>query len=285
MLSVVIPALNEAENIPSVLASIPVDILASMGWVTEVVIVDNGSTDGTDEVAREHGAVVVYQPVRGYGNAYRAGIVSSRGAVIATGDADCTYPFEDLPRLLEKFEDDQLDFLNTDRLSRRRLHEAMSPHHVVANLLFTRMTKILFRSPFRDSQSGMWIFTREFWKNTVVQSPGMAFSQEIKMNAHLGGFRVSEVPIDYRLRGGEKKLDSIPDAMRNLRQLFIHRIKVAYWNGRDRRTKARANATPLPQLARPRGETRLGAGEDLGVAARLIGGHDVSGSGSAAAGQ
>lgn len=71
-LSIVIPALNEAENLPAVMASIPFQHLKEEGWETEVVVVDNGSTDGTGELARTLGARVVHQPARGYGNAYRA---------------------------------------------------------------------------------------------------------------------------------------------------------------------------------------------------------------------
>jgi len=281
-LSVVIPALNEASNIPAVVKSIPVEALADIGWVIEIIVVDNGSTDGTDEVARAHGATVVYQPVRGYGNAYKAGIVSSRGEVIATGDADCTYPFDDLPRLLAKFEADRLDFLNTDRLSRLKRDGSMSLHHVVANRLFTSLTKVLFGSPFRDSQSGMWIFTREFWNSTPVRSPGMAFSQEIKMNAHLGGHRIAEIQIDYRTRGGEKKLDSVPDAIRNLRQLFVHRMTLAYSDWRDRRAAGKINT--VPAQASPRDDADRGPMRDLDGVVRPIGGHHAAGEGAAAIG-
>jgi len=241
-LSVVIPALNEAVNIRSVIASVPVDALAQGGWHTEIIVVDNGSTDGTGALAREAGATLVYQPARGYGNAYLAGIEASTGTVVATGDADCTYPFEDLPTLLERFVLDELDFLNTDRLSRLRIG-SMVPHHIAANFFFTAVTKVFFKSPFRDSQSGMWIFSRAFWESTAVRSPGMAFSQEIKMTAHLAGFRTGEVPIDYRIRGGEKKLNSLQDGLRNLAQLVKLRFKVTIWAWRDAQARSRRAGT------------------------------------------
>lgn len=100
-LSVVIPALNEAPNLPTVMANIPVAELAAAGWETEVIVVDNASTDDTAEVAKSLGARVVLQPQRGYGNAYQQGFDAATGDVIATGDADCTYPFDALPELLE----------------------------------------------------------------------------------------------------------------------------------------------------------------------------------------
>ena len=223
-LSIVIPALNEAENLPSVMASLPVRELAAAGWATEVVVVDNASTDGTAEVARSLGATVVRQPQRGYGNAYRAGFDAATGEVIATGDADCTYPFDALPDLLRTLVDHDVEFLTTDRLSRGN-RCAMKTSHTIANHTLSALSRMLFRNGLRDSQSGMWVFRRYLWGRLDVRSPGMAFSQEIKNSATRAGFRCLEVPIEYRTRGGEAKLNAIPDGMTNLRQLLGHRFR------------------------------------------------------------
>ena len=115
--SIVIPALNERENMQAVMEAIPVAELGVKGWDVEVLVVDNGSTDGTGVVLRELGARVLVQPVRGYGNAYKAGFANSTGHVIATGDADCTYPFDALAELLEYFVDNNIDF--NDKPSRQ----------------------------------------------------------------------------------------------------------------------------------------------------------------------
>src|SRR5690349_23318243 len=115
-LSVVIPAFNEQESIAQTLSSIPIRQLESAGLGVEVLVVDNGSTDETGRLAREHGAKVIVQPVRGYGNAYKAGFANCTGDVIATGDADLTYPFEILPHALAKLDSERLDFLSTNRL-------------------------------------------------------------------------------------------------------------------------------------------------------------------------
>src|SRR4051794_16836600 len=90
-LSIVIPALNERRNLVPVLDTIPVDSLERLGWNCEVIVVDNGSTDGTGVLARALGARVVDEPQRGYGRAYRAGMGAAVGDIIATGDADQTY--------------------------------------------------------------------------------------------------------------------------------------------------------------------------------------------------
>jgi len=99
-ISVVIPALNECANIEQVIRTIPVPELARQGWNPEILVVDNGSTDSTGDLACRAGASVLVQPVRGYGNAYKLGFANAVGDVIATGDADRSYPFELLPRLL-----------------------------------------------------------------------------------------------------------------------------------------------------------------------------------------
>jgi glycosyltransferase involved in cell wall biosynthesis len=224
LLSIVIPALNEAENIPRVMATIPSGALDKVGWQPEVVVVDNGSTDGTGRVAAAHDARVVLRSVRGYGSAYRAGLARAEGEVIVTGDADCTYPFDAVPDLLNHFEIHQLDFLSTNRLGTQN-RQAMKSSHMLANHLLTGLSRSLFRSPFRDSQSGMWIFRREILNHLDLRSNGMAFSQEIKHEAYLKGFRCGEVPIDYRIRGGAVKLNAGRDGILNGCQLLSHRIR------------------------------------------------------------
>ncbi|MFD7734717.1 glycosyltransferase family 2 protein [Kitasatospora phosalacinea] len=218
-----IPALNEASNLPAVVACVPVEELSEQGWATEIVVVDNASTDATAEVAGRLGARVVSQPTRGYGNAYQAGFEAATGDVIATGDADCTYPFDKLPELLRTMDERDVEFLTTDRLHRGN-RKAMKPSHFVANHALSTLSRVLFRNGLRDSQSGMWVFRRYVWHGLDVRSGGMAFSQEIKNSATRAGFRCLEVPIEYRVRGGEVKLKALPDGMGNLRQLFAHRF-------------------------------------------------------------
>lgn len=223
-LTIVIPALNEAQNLPPLMSTIPVQELRELGWETEVLVVDNNSTDGTGEIARSLGARVVFQPEPGYGNAYHAGLTAARGDVIATGDADCTYPFDALPALLGAFETHDLEFLTTNRLLRDN-RAAMKVSHTVANHFLSGISRVLFRNDLRDSQSGMWLFRRYVWERLDVRSGGMAFSQEIKNAAIMAGFRYTEVPIEYRPRGGQVKLDAVPDGIANLRQLFHHRFR------------------------------------------------------------
>jgi glycosyltransferase involved in cell wall biosynthesis len=222
--SIVIPALNEEQNIREVVSKIPRRQLAQGGCDLELIVVDNASTDRTAEVASEMGATVVEQPERGYGNAYTKGFSVANGDVIVTGDADCTYPFDLIPALLDHLSGARLEFLTTNRLGRDN-RDAMKRSHAIANHLLTAASRGLLGAPFRDSQSGMWVFERSIWGHLDVRSSGMPFSQEIKNEAWLKGFRCGEVQIEYRRRGGEVKLNAVRDGVRNLWQLTIHRVR------------------------------------------------------------
>ena len=228
-ISVVIPALNEEEGIGPVLKEIPVDTLLNMGYETEVMVIDNGSKDNTRHIARQHGATVIIQPVRGYGNAYKAGFANASGNIIATGDADLTYPFEDLPKIIRIMEEEELDFISTNRLMYIN-PEVMKPSHIFGNKLLTTITKILFNSPFVDSQSGMWIFRREIWDELNVRSSGMPFSQELKIEAHIRGFKCAEVPIKYRTRAGDAKLNIFRDGTKVMFHLFSKKFSTIFSN-------------------------------------------------------
>ena len=223
IISVVIPALNEEIGIGPVLKEIPVAKLKKLGYEVEVLVIDNGSHDQTPHIARRHGANVIVQPIRGYGNAYKAGFANAHGHIIATGDADLTYPFEILPDVIAKMEAEDLDFINTDRLSMLQMG-VMSGSHQIGNWLLTTATKALFGWPYKDSQSGMWIFKRKIWDHLDVRSSGMPFSQELKIEAFVRGFHCAEMPIEYRTRAGQEKLNTIMDGIGNVSQLAKKRL-------------------------------------------------------------
>ena len=148
-ITVVIPALNEEQAIGSVIKEIPINELKKMGYEVEIMVIDNGSKDKTRYIANSHRAKVIVQPIKGYGNAYKAGFANATGDIIATGDADLTYPFCDLPKIIKKMEDENLDFITTDRLTNLQ-PGAMSRSHYFGNIGFYLITKILFRLPCKD---------------------------------------------------------------------------------------------------------------------------------------
>jgi glycosyltransferase involved in cell wall biosynthesis len=222
--TVVIPALNEEKAISRVIKSIPLDKLKALGYDAEILIVDNGSTDNTKSLAHKNGATVFVQPVRGYGNAYKAGFANADGDIIATGDSDCTYPFDILPEILLKMERENLDFINTNRL--HNVHkENMHWTHKFGNHFLETICRILWWGfPFNDSQSGMWIFKRSILPKLHIKSSGMPFSQELKIEAFTKGFKCSEVNINYGARVGEVKLKGLRDAIGNTVHLFVKKF-------------------------------------------------------------
>ena len=248
-LSVVVPALNEAQNIEAVVGSVPVAALSHLGWDTEVLVVDNASTDGTGDLARAAGATVVLQPRRGYGSAYKAGFAAARGDVIVTGDADRTYPLDQADDLLKLFLGSGADFLTTNRLLASN-RGAMKRSHAVGNHVLSAFARALFGHDLRDSQSGMWMFFRAVWEDIDVRSEGMGFSQEIKNEAFRSGFRTVEVPIEYRPRGGEVKLNALRDGVRNLTWLIEERRRPVAPARAGR--SALGHAVPTPQFVNRR---------------------------------
>jgi glycosyltransferase involved in cell wall biosynthesis len=224
-ISIVIPALNEEKAISRVIKEIPIEKLKAMGYETEILIVDNGSTDNTPHLARQNGARVFIQPIKGYGNAYKAGFANATGDIIATGDADNTYPFEDLPVFIALIESRDLDFINTDRLTTLN-PEAMHWTHQFGNWFLVTLCKIIYPGfPFRDSQSGMWVFKRSIWKKLNVISSGMPFSQELKIEVYKKRFKCAEIPITYRARIGQVKLRGLRDAVGNTLHLFKKKVE------------------------------------------------------------
>lgn len=217
--SIVIPALNEEEGIVGTIHSIPTQELAELGYSSEIIVVDNASTDNTAQLAREAGARVIHEPRRGYGSALRAGFRAACGDFIVTLDADLTYPAEEVPRLVSLLDSEGIDFLSTNRFVAPE-PGAFSLRNLIGNHLLSIVTRLLFRFPFKDSQSGMWVFRRSILDKMVLTSTGMPLSEEIKIEAaYRAKARCREVPIAYNVRAGEVKLRAYSDGLQNL--LFL----------------------------------------------------------------
>ncbi|MGH7725998.1 MAG: glycosyltransferase family 2 protein [Candidatus Eiseniibacteriota bacterium] len=216
-ISVVIPCFNEEEGIRRVIEVMP-------PYVDEIVVVDNNSTDRTGDVARSLGARVVFQPRKGYGAAYQAGLPAATSDIIATLDGDGTYPSDEIALLVDALEDRKLDFISGSRFPLRD-PSAMNFSNKIGNLVLTIVTGVLWLKPLKDSQSGMWVFRRAVLPKLRLTSDGMPLSEEIKIEAiEKLGRRFDEVGIDYRPRIGEVKLQKWRDGFRNLSFLFAKRF-------------------------------------------------------------
>jgi dolichol-phosphate hexosyltransferase len=211
-ITVITPCLNEEQGIEKVLTSMP-------AFVDETIVVDNGSTDRTSEVARSYGARVIREEVRGYGRSYKRGFEYATGDVIVTLDGDHSYPVDAISYLLEAFLHLEVDFLNASRFPVRD-RRAMSLKHKIGNLVLSLAMSVLFLQWVRDSQSGMWVFRRAILEHMNLKSDGMAFSEEIKVEAiRHPKIRFGEISILYYSRLGEMKLNPWRDGFANL--LFL----------------------------------------------------------------
>jgi glycosyltransferase involved in cell wall biosynthesis len=208
-ISVVIPCYNEEDGVRYTMGQLP-------ACVDEVVVVDNNSTDRTAEVARSLGARVVRETRKGYGAAYQAGLPAVTGDVTVTLDGDGTYPADQIPELVDYLVDRKLDFVSASRFPLRN-RRAMNLSNQVGNAVLTVGMAVLYGRPVRDSQSGMWVFRSAVYPKLKVTSDGMAFSEEIKIEAiRHPDVRFGEYPVDYRPRVGEVKLDKWRDGFKNL---------------------------------------------------------------------
>ena len=218
-IGVVIPCYNEEEGIRGVIGRMP-------QLVDEVVVVDNNCTDRTAEVAASLGARVVAERTPGYGAAYKAGLRAVQSDIVVTLDGDGTYPPEEIPRLVDILVDRHLDFLSASRFPLAD-GRAMSLTNRIGNEVLTAATALLFSRAIRDSQSGMWVFRRAVLERLRLTSDGMAFSEEIKLEALLRGLRFAEAHIPYGVRVGEVKLQKWRDGWSNLGFLLRKRFERA----------------------------------------------------------
>jgi glycosyltransferase involved in cell wall biosynthesis len=219
--SVVMPCLNEAESV-GICVSKALEGIRRTGLSGEVVVSDNGSTDGSASVARNAGARVVHQPARGYGNAYLKGFSEARGRFIVMGDSDDTYDFTQLDRLVEPLRDGTSDYVLGSRFGGEILKGAMTwTHRYVGNPILTGVLNRFFGLKSSDAHSGMRAFTREALDRMALCCEGMEFASEIVVKAARAELRVSEVPITYHPRIGESKLNGFRDAWRHLRFMLL----------------------------------------------------------------
>src|SRR5256886_1789709 len=221
--SVVIPCLNEANSLAYCVDKAR-KALQEAGLSGEVVVADNGSTDGSIEIAEEHGARVIRVTQRGYGAALRAGIAGARGPFIIMGDADDSYDFSDVPRFVEKLREGN-DMVMGNRFRGEIKPGAMPPlHKYFGNPGLTAVLNTLFHVHIGDSYCGMRGFTRSLYDRLDLRSSGMEFALEMVIKSAQIGARIAEIPIILwpDKRGRAPHLRSFRDGWRSLRFMLLY---------------------------------------------------------------
>lgn len=222
-LTILMPCLNEARTLVTCIGKAQ-SFFRRSGVVGEVVIADNGSTDGSREIARRAGARVVEVPTRGYGAALIAGMGAARGRFVIMGDSDDSYDFSELQGFVDALR------AGNQLVMGNRFAGGIKPgampalHRYLGNPVLSFVGRLFFRSPVRDFHCGLRGFVREDMLRLELNSTGMEFASEMVVKATLNGLRVTEVPTTLSPDGRDRPphLRSWRDGWRHLRFLLVH---------------------------------------------------------------
>ncbi len=229
-LSVVIPCLNEALTIAGCVRE-AMGALAASGIAGEVVVADNGSTDGSQALATAEGARVVPIATKGYGNALRGGIAAARGRYILMGDADGSYDFSHLPRFVERLR------AGADLVMGNRFLGGIEPGAMpwknkhIGNPVLSFVGRLFFRTPIGDFHCGLRAFSAEAYRRMDLRTTGMELASEMVIKSVLFGLRVEEVPTVLRKDGRDRPPHLRPwrDGWRHLRFMLLFSPRWLFW--------------------------------------------------------
>lgn len=220
------PCLNEADTL-EICVRKAVKALAEANIAGEVIVADNGSTDGSQEIGTRAGARVVPVAAKGYGNALRGGIAAARGKFIIMGDADDSYDFLEAPKFVSKWREG-FELVQGCRLpwGGGQVKPGAMPwsHRWIGNPMFTMMARTMFKSPINDIYCGLRGFTPELYRRLELRCQGMEFATEMIIKASLHGAKISEVPITLHQDGRKAHaphLRTFRDGWRTLRFFLI----------------------------------------------------------------
>ncbi len=264
LVSVVMPCLNEARTVEAcilqaragcevlksanasrerILPSQSTDSTASdLECTYEIIIADNGSSDGSREIAERAGARVVSIAQRGYGAALLGGIAAARSKYIVMGDADCSYDFGEIPKFVAKLEEG-FDLVMGNRFAGEIKPGAMPWHHrYIGNPILSGIGRLLYRPGCRDFHCGLRSFDRAKISDLRLSASGMEFATEMIVRATQAGFRIAEVPITLYPdgRGRPPHLRSFRDGLRHLRLMVWLRFRQEKQPGSDQQESAEA---------------------------------------------
>lgn len=224
-LTIVMPCLNEAETLGTCIAK-ALESLRHLGITGEVIVADNGSTDGSVALAEKAGARVVHIVAKGYGSALRGGIASSRGKFVLMGDADDSYDFSSIEPFLRKLREGH-DLVMGCRMPRGGgtiLPGAMPwKHRWIGNPVLSFIGRLFFKCPATDFHCGLRAFSKEAYERMELRTTGMEFASEMVIKATLGGMSIVEVPITLHPDGRSRPphLRSWRDGWRHLRFMLL----------------------------------------------------------------
>lgn len=242
--SVVMPCLDEALTVGRCIDKAWQGLQAA-GVRGEVIVADNGSSDGSQAIALAHGARVVPVVSKGYGNALQGGIAAARGTFIIMGDADDSYDFTRLAAFVERLR------LGDELVMGNRFRGGICPgampwhHQYIGNPVLTGILNVLFRTPIGDAHCGLRAFRRDAYTRLGLSTAGMEFASEMVVQAALHRLRMSEVPIVLHPDGRGR-----PPHLRSFRDGWQHLCFLLWARWRSLRQPTRTSCRPEPVQAR-----------------------------------
>jgi len=233
LVSVVMPCLNEAETVERCVRR-AVEAIAAAGLAGEVIVADNGSTDGSREIAARAGARVVPVADRGYGAALLGGIAAARGRHVVMGDADDSYDFGVVPAFVARLEEGYDLVMGSRFLGRIEPGAMPFLHRWLGNPVLSFLGRLFFRVPTSDFHCGIRGFRKEAIERVGLRTTGMEFATEMVVKASLFGLRMGEIPVTLRKDGRSRPphLRTWRDGWRHLRFLLMYSPRWLYlWPG------------------------------------------------------
>lgn len=214
--AILIPCYNESQTIEKVVK----DFKRVMPHA-DIYVYDNNSTDNTDKIAKEAGAIVKYEYNQGKGNVVRSMFRQIDADCYIMVDGDDTYPAESAPEIEKIIMEKKADMVIGDRLSSTYFEENDRPFHNTGNKMVRKFINFFFKSDLKDIMTGMRGFSYEFVKSFPIQSKGFEIETEMSVFALINNFKIEEIPIEYRDRveGSESKLNTYKDGYRVLRMI------------------------------------------------------------------
>lgn len=220
-LSIILPCLNEGQALGLCLDRIK-NIIGKNNLDAEIIVVDNGSTDNSCEIAIEKKVKLIHEKELGYGATYLKGFEAALGRYLFLADPDGSYDFNEIPKFIEQLKNGY-DFVIGNRFGGKMEKGAMSwLRRYIGNPILSGILRLFFRTKIHDTHCGMRALTKASLKKLNLRTTGMEFASEMVIKAIKNDLKIKEFPIDYYRRIGASKLKSFADGWRHLRFMLLH---------------------------------------------------------------
>ena len=233
-LAILIPCHNEEQGIAKVIRSVPIKKLKMLGYNTQIIVIDNNSTDNTAAIAKIFNATVIHEDKKGKGNAIMRGFKAIKKNIdyVVMLDGDNTYKASEIPRLVEPLESGFCDVVVGSRLGGKMKDQSLHFSNRVANWIYTFLVRQIYRANVTDVLSGFFAWRREVTDSLTdhIESRGFSIEMDMITKSVKLGYTLCSVPITYDIREGESKVQAVEDGLRIMAVLLLNFIWVPHFD-------------------------------------------------------